>query len=576
MPYRGYTVLPNSPISTRYIPPVGYGDHIYFINGDKVHRWKPDGNVWEIDYYTLSEAMPGGHIQLWKNYAFQCSDTGETIRALNLLTGAVVPIPTSPLQFNRTGVVMCVVDNWLLLGSGKINQQSTYTFYASWVRYNIATGQWLADVPDAPRATAWAASGGGVGRGYIFGGQYSRFEWDHSSTIIWEAATNTWIIDPASSSPSYSMSGPFGRQNHNCARIRKSDGSYLLYQGYGGYHHTYYEDTRTSYELWSQAADVGVWASLGNIDTSRRTDSTGGLPYIATCRGNLYYFGRTANNNNQADYLNADKWVDRFEAVLADQLYVTELSGIEDEADPDPTTIIDTTPITDEETDSETKRKYLNNPQRRLMLPHRGAFKVDDEKHRANIRQLEHWAGKLETSVTQVISDSASSSGSSGGSSSGGTATPGTTESGVVKDAVKMATVTSIDLVGLQTIDGVVGAEGDRVLVKDQGIAGNTNGIYVMTAGPWARATDMNTPSAAPSGTLVPVTHGVANKGFWMLDTLDPIVLGTDAITFTKIGPWGNVYSTPASVRLFIQAAEPTGMQKGDIWIKVQPGEDAI
>lgn len=43
------------------------------------------------------------------------------------------------------------------------------------------------------------------------------------------------------------------------------------------------------------------------------------------------------------------------------------------------------------------------------------------------------------------------------------------------KSAVRVATVTNISLSGLQTIDDVVLAEGDRILVKDQ-----TNGVEMV------------------------------------------------------------------------------------------------
>lgn len=57
------------------------------------------------------------------------------------------------------------------------------------------------------------------------------------------------------------------------------------------------------------------------------------------------------------------------------------------------------------------------------------------------------------------------------------------------KDSVKAATTANITLSGTQTIDAVAVVAGDRVLVKNQ-TASQNNGIYVVAAGSWSRATD--------------------------------------------------------------------------------------
>lgn len=60
------------------------------------------------------------------------------------------------------------------------------------------------------------------------------------------------------------------------------------------------------------------------------------------------------------------------------------------------------------------------------------------------------------------------------------------------KQAVRAASTADIaSLSGLQTIDGVSLQDQDRILVKNQGTAAN-NGIYVVSSGPWARASDAN------------------------------------------------------------------------------------
>ncbi|SCD22801.1 hypothetical protein [Brucella inopinata] len=57
------------------------------------------------------------------------------------------------------------------------------------------------------------------------------------------------------------------------------------------------------------------------------------------------------------------------------------------------------------------------------------------------------------------------------------------------KGPVRAATTANIQLTDLQTIDGVVLSDGDRVLVKDQTDA-RYNGIYVAQTGIWRRARD--------------------------------------------------------------------------------------
>ena len=68
---------------------------------------------------------------------------------------------------------------------------------------------------------------------------------------------------------------------------------------------------------------------------------------------------------------------------------------------------------------------------------------------------------------------------------------------------------------GLQTIDGVALAEGDRVLVKDQAHQ-QYNGIYVAFAGTWVRAKDALTPEQLVNAS-VSVQSGTINGGnyFW-------------------------------------------------------------
>src|SRR5712671_1442787 len=99
-----------------------------------------------------------------------------------------------------------------------------------------------------------------------------------------------------------------------------------------------------------------------------------------------------------------------------------------------------------------------------------------------------------------------------------------------IKAPVRVATTGSnITLSGLQTIDGVALAAGDRVLVKDQTDA-TTNGLYNATTGPWTRTIDANNNSQWTQGTQASVVAGTINaQTTWKLTTATPVILGTSA-----------------------------------------------
>lgn len=103
------------------------------------------------------------------------------------------------------------------------------------------------------------------------------------------------------------------------------------------------------------------------------------------------------------------------------------------------------------------------------------------------------------------------------------------------KQPVRVATTGNITLSGTQTIDGVALAAGDRVLVKNQ-TAGAANGLYVVGAGAWTRATDMD---AGPEalGAAVFVSEGtVHGNQQWVMTTDAPITLGTTALVWSQVG----------------------------------------
>ncbi|MFV3413228.1 phage tail protein [Pseudomonas nitroreducens] len=103
------------------------------------------------------------------------------------------------------------------------------------------------------------------------------------------------------------------------------------------------------------------------------------------------------------------------------------------------------------------------------------------------------------------------------------------------KQSVRAATTASVTLSGLQTVDGVALAPGDRVLVKNQTNAVD-NGLYVVATGAWKRATDADENSEVTPGLTVTVESGTAQTdSVWQLVTDGAIVLGTTALTFQNI-----------------------------------------
>jgi hypothetical protein len=106
----------------------------------------------------------------------------------------------------------------------------------------------------------------------------------------------------------------------------------------------------------------------------------------------------------------------------------------------------------------------------------------------------------------------------------------------------------------LGNIDGVAATAGMRVLDKDHA-TGSARGVWVVispggTGIKWrmVRAADFDATADVRSGVMVPVAAGgstLANS-VWQLQTADPIVLGTTALTFAQFGAGTTVDSDQA------------------------------
>jgi len=101
------------------------------------------------------------------------------------------------------------------------------------------------------------------------------------------------------------------------------------------------------------------------------------------------------------------------------------------------------------------------------------------------------------------------------------------------------ATTVNITLSGTQTIDGVALIAGDRCLVKDQTLS-QDNGIYLVAAGAWTRATDMDNWLEVP-GAFTFIEQGTtwADTG-WVCTSNAGGTLGTTPITWAQFAGVGS------------------------------------
>ncbi len=140
-----------------------------------------------------------------------------------------------------------------------------------------------------------------------------------------------------------------------------------------------------------------------------------------------------------------------------------------------------------------------------------------------------------------------------------------------IKSSVRVATTGNMTLSGPQTVDGVSAIAGDRVLVKDQS-TGSQNGIYVVAAGAWVRASDADSDADITSGMFVFVAEGTANgdNGF-VLTTNDPVTLGTTPLAFTQFSGAGQISAgsglTKSSNTLNVGAAAGITVNADDVGV---------
>ena len=129
---------------------------------------------------------------------------------------------------------------------------------------------------------------------------------------------------------------------------------------------------------------------------------------------------------------------------------------------------------------------------------------------------------------------------------------------GSVRVATSSAGTLATSFANGQTIDGVVLATNDRILIKNQASQAE-NGIYVVNAsGVPTRATDMNVWTEVP-GAFVAVEEGTTNVDtIWLCTSNQGGTLGSTAITFQQIPTTAGLSNTN-----FVDKEIPSGSING-------------
>lgn len=132
------------------------------------------------------------------------------------------------------------------------------------------------------------------------------------------------------------------------------------------------------------------------------------------------------------------------------------------------------------------------------------------------------------------------------------------------KQNVRAASTGPLALTAIQSVDGVSLAAGDRVLYKDA-TDQTLNGVYVVAAGAWTRATDVDT-GAEIQGMAVLVIAGTTNAlTQWVNTNSGTITIGTTNITYTQLNAQGATYTAGTGLTLTgtVFSITPSGVTAG-------------
>ena len=113
---------------------------------------------------------------------------------------------------------------------------------------------------------------------------------------------------------------------------------------------------------------------------------------------------------------------------------------------------------------------------------------------------------------------------------------------------MRAATTANITLSAPQTVDGVSVIANDRVLVKNQSTA-SQNGIYLVAAGAWTRATDTDTAAELEAATVFVMEGTTLADTAWTMTANAPLTVGTTNLTWAQFGA-GTAYTAGAGLAL--------------------------
>ena len=102
-----------------------------------------------------------------------------------------------------------------------------------------------------------------------------------------------------------------------------------------------------------------------------------------------------------------------------------------------------------------------------------------------------------------------------------------------IKEAADVATTNDIILSGIQTIDGYLILNGNRILVKNQ-LNAVENGIYIADIGPWSRSSDMLDGSSAGQAGINILNGNTQSGNTYICTNVSPNdIVGIDDLEFT-------------------------------------------
>ena len=132
------------------------------------------------------------------------------------------------------------------------------------------------------------------------------------------------------------------------------------------------------------------------------------------------------------------------------------------------------------------------------------------------------------------------------------------------KAPVRVVATTNINRTATQTIDGVALLAGERILLTAETSA-QYNGVWVVSAGAWSRATDMDSSAEFFRGLVVLVNEGTAGAGtIWRYDTATSgFTLDTTTQTWTQISGGSGITAALISRTVYTTGSAATHTPNG-------------